>query len=251
MPKKEQYPEITFGAIWKNLSAVGCSKNAKSKNGLTYLPWNEAWALLMNHYPEATFAYLDNEVYADGSVSVVCQVEIHGLVRSMWLPVMNYANKTIPNPSSRDISDNKMRCLVKTIGLFGLGFHIYRGQTQPEDMIDDTVVEQVASKKTKPSPALAEHNNAGPTSFLPIEPKEDKDDEPHLKWTPEGAQYWVDQMIAVAKKMMKSPDDLRSQWQANKKVIDFLTTFHPSAYASLKDQFTALSKSLKKEETNE
>jgi len=243
MPKKEQYPEITFGAIWSNLYDVDCSNVAKAKNKLSYLPWNEAWALLMNHYPEATFAFLDNETYLDGTVSVVCQVEIHGLTRQMWLPCMNYANKTITNPSSRDISDNKMRCLVKTIAMFGLGFHIYQGKTQPEDMIDDVITEEVYSKKTKPSPA--------PAPPKPIEPKEDKDDEPHLKWTPEGAQYWVDQMIAVAKKMMKSPDDLRSQWQANKKVIDFLTTFHPSAYASLKDQFTALSKSLKKEETNE
>ena len=65
MPKKEQYPNITYGAIWKNLSQVDCSENAKSKNGLTYLAWNEAWALLMEHYPESSFAYLDNEVYPD------------------------------------------------------------------------------------------------------------------------------------------------------------------------------------------
>ena len=242
MSKKEQYPEITFGAIWKNLNAVDCSKNAKSKNGLTYLAWNEAWALLMDNYPESSFAYLDNEVYADGSVSVVCQVEIHGLVRKMWLPVMNYANKIIPNPSSRDISDNKMRCLVKTIALFGLGFHIYRGKTQPEDMIDDVIAEQVQSKPTKAPPVA----KAEPAPVVKAEPEEI-----YLNWKEGDAQFWVDQMIEVAKKMMTSPNDLRSQWQANKKTIDHLTTNHPDAYTSLKDQFTELSKTLKEKEKDD
>tara|TARA_R110000751_G_scaffold137601_1_gene241052 strand:- start:576 stop:1316 length:741 start_codon:yes stop_codon:yes gene_type:complete len=245
MSKKEQYPEITFGAIWKNLNAVDCSKNAKSKNGLTYLAWNEAWALLMDNYPESSFAYLDNEVYADGSVSVVCQVEIHGLVRKMWLPVMNYANKIIPNPSSRDISDNKMRCLVKTIALFGLGFHIYRGKTQPEDMIDDVIAEQVQSKPTK-APKAPPVAKAEPAPVVKAEPEEI-----YLNWKEGDAQFWVDQMIEVAKKMMTSPNDLRSQWQANKKTIDHLTTNHPDAYTSLKDQFTELSKTLKEKEKDD
>jgi|TARA_R110000772_G_scaffold116779_1_gene221959 hypothetical protein len=252
MPKKEQYPNITYGAIWKNLSQVDCSENAKSKNGLTYLAWNEAWALLMEHYPESSFAYLDNEVYPDGSVSVVCQVEIHGLTRRMWLPVMNYANKTIPNPSSRDISDNKMRCLVKTIGLFGLGFHIYRGQSQPEDMIDDVIAEQVVSKPTKAktvtksNPPVAKKEPAKAVA----DPIAD-DAESYLTWKDSDAHYWVDQMIEVATKMIESPDGLRSQWQANKKTIDHLTTNHPDAYNMLKVKFTALSKSLEKEEGND
>lgn len=260
MSNKKSDPDITFGDIWKKLSNVPCGDNAKSKNNLTYLPWNEAWALLMEHYPEATFAYLDNEVYADGSVSVVCQVEIHGLVRQMWLPVMNYANKTIPNPSSRDISDNKMRCLVKTIGLFGLGFHIYRGQTQPEDMFDDDSSQQVTQKAT--APAVAKKTNKksvvvtgkvaeGVKKEAQDKSKEaqDKSDaEFYLSWTDDDAQVWVDKMFAVAEKFAESPDGARSQWQANKKTIDHLTTNHPKAYESLKDKFTKLSKELKTKE---
>jgi hypothetical protein len=256
MPKKEQYPDITYGAIWKNLSKVDCSENAKSKNGLTYLAWNEAWALLMEHYPESSFAYLDNEVYPDGSVSVVCQVEIHGLTRRMWLPVMNYANKTIPNPSSRDISDNKMRCLVKTIGLFGLGFHIYRGQTQPEDMFEDDSSQQVQKKTT--APAVVQKTNkksvvvTGKVAEGGKKEAQDKSDaEFYLSWTDDDAQVWVDKMFEVAEKFAESPDGARSQWQANKKTIDHLTTNHPDAYNMLKVKFTALSKSLEKEEGND
>ena len=255
MPKKEQYPEITYGAIWKNLSQVDCSENAKSKNGLTYLAWNEAWALLMEHYPESTFAYLDNEVYQDGSVSVVCQVEIHGLTRRMWLPVMNYANKTIPNPSSRDISDNKMRCLVKTIGLFGLGFHIYRGQTQPEDMFEDDSSQQVQKKTT--APAVVQKTNKKSVAVtgkvaegVKKEAQDKSDAEFYLSWTDDDAQVWVDKMFEVAEKFVESPDGARSQWQANKKTIDHLTTNHPKAYASLKEKFTNLSNKLKTQEGN-
>mgnify|MGYP000445084458 FL=1 len=260
MPKKEQYPEITYKAIWKNLSEVDCSKNAKSKNGLTYLAWNEAWALLMENYPESTFAYLDNEVYADGSVSVVCQVEIHGLTRRMWLPVMNYANKTIPNPSSRDISDNKMRCLVKTIGLFGLGFHIYRGQTQPEDMFEDDSSQQVKANSTTGTQNTAVgHKKTNKKSVnvtgkvaegVKKEAQDKSDAEFYLSWTDDDAQVWVDKMFEVAEKFAESPNGARSQWQANKKTIDHLTTNHPKAYASLKEKFTNLSNKLKTQEGN-
>jgi hypothetical protein len=267
MPKKEQYPEITYGAIWKNLSQVDCSKHAKNKNNLTYLAWNEAWALLMEHYPESTFVYLDNEVYPDGSVSVVCQVEIHGLTRRMWLPVMNYANKTIPNPSSRDISDNKMRCLVKTIGLFGLGFHIYRGQTQPEDMFEDDSPDmyeydspqQVTKKATAPavvkktnkkSVAVTDKVAEGVKKEAQEEAQEKADAEFYLSWTDDDAQVWVDKMFEVAEKFAESPDGARSQWQANKKTIDHLTINHPKAYESLKEKFTNLSNKLKTQEGN-
>ena len=249
--------KITYGDIWKKLSEVDCSKNAKSKNNLTYLAWNEAWALLMEYYPEATFAFLDNEVYPDGSVSVVCQVEIHGLTRRMWLPCMNYANKTIPNPSSRDVSDNKMRCLVKTIGLFGLGFHIYRGQTQPEDMFDDDSLKQVASNPKPSAVASGVKQKTNKKSVtvtgevaqgVKAEAQVSSDEEFYRSWTDDEAQVWVDKMFEVAQKFAETPDGARSQWQANKKTIDHLTANHPKAYASLKEKFTKLSNKLKTKE---
>ena len=254
MVTKKEQTELSFGSIWEKLNKVDCSKVSKSKNNLTYLAWNESWALLMEHYPEATFAYMDNEVYSDGSVSVVCQVEIHGFVRRMWLPVMNYANKVIPSPSSREISDNKMRCLVKTIALFGLGFHIYRGKTQPEDMIDDPLPVTTRSVPHTQGPPPAPKGVATPAA-KPVpaaEPAPENPDELYLQWGSDEAQVWVDQMIAVAKEMMKTPDDLRHQWHANKKTIDYLTTTFPDVYASLRNQFTELATSLTpKEETNE
>ena len=265
MTKKDQKPDITFGHIWKKLNSVSCAELAKEKNNLTYLPWNEAWHLLMSHYPDATFGFLDNEVYPDGSVSVVCQVEIHGFVRRMWLPVMNYSNKVVINPSSRDISDNKMRCLVKTIAMFGLGFHIYRGQVQPEDMFDDSSPEQV--KGNKNTTTTGSQNTAvghKPTNKKSVnvtkevadkmtEEKKKKDEEEfYLSWTDDDAQFWVDKMVEVAKKFPESEGGLRNQWSANKKTIAHLTENHKDAYESLKNQFTEIRNSLnEKKEGND
>ena len=76
------------------------------------------------------------------------------------------------------------------------------------------------------------------------------DEEFYLSWTDDDAQVWVDKMFEVAEKFAESPDGARSQWQANKKTIDHLTTNHPKAYESLKEKFTNLSNKLKTKEGN-
>jgi hypothetical protein len=59
---------------------------------------------------------------------------------------MDYKNNAIPSPNSRQISDNKMRCLVKCIGMFGLGHYIYAGEDLPQDVAQ----KEVAPKKPTP-----------------------------------------------------------------------------------------------------
>ena len=49
----------------------------------------------------------------------------------MWLPVMDYNNNSIEGPTTRDISDSRMRCLVKCLGLFGLGVQLYAKSDLP------------------------------------------------------------------------------------------------------------------------
>lgn len=117
----------TYTDIWNTLSNVDVSHLTEDKNNLTYLSWAKAWGVLMEYYPEATYMFYDNTIEADGSVTVHCSVTIKDACRTMWLPVMNYANKAVPNPSSKDVSDNKMRCFVKCLAMFGLGHNIYTG----------------------------------------------------------------------------------------------------------------------------
>jgi hypothetical protein len=49
------------------------------------------------------------------------------------MPVLNNTNKAIPNPNAMDVNTAMMRCLVKTISLFGIGLYIYAGEDLPEE----------------------------------------------------------------------------------------------------------------------
>ena len=63
--------------------------------------------------------------------------------RHMWLPVMDHRNNAVQHPTTRQVSDTRMRCLVKAIAMFGLGFYIYAGEDLPEKTeVDNTPVTQ-------------------------------------------------------------------------------------------------------------
>lgn len=135
--------EITYEEIWEKLSKVSVKDHVEEKMGLSYLSWAWAWGVLMEHYPQAEYRFseyfggenttpgLDVMRYPDRSGSVECTITIGTCRRSMWLPVMDHRNNAIPDPSSRQISDSKMRCLVKTIAMFGLGHYLYAGEDLP------------------------------------------------------------------------------------------------------------------------
>jgi hypothetical protein len=119
-------------SVFAKLSKIDVSKHIEKKGQLSYLSWAWAWGVLMEHYPESTYAFGDNEIHADGSVTVHCWLSVEHISRPMWLPVMDNRNKSIQNPTSRDISDAKMRCLVKAIAMHGLGHYIYAGEDLPK-----------------------------------------------------------------------------------------------------------------------
>lgn len=120
-----------FATIYSTLSQVDLSKLTEKKMGLTYLSWANAWDVMMAHYPAATFQTLPSETFSDGTVEVWVEVTVCDYSRRMWLPVMDNRNNAIPNPSSRAVSDARMRCLVKCLSLFGLGLYIYQGEDLP------------------------------------------------------------------------------------------------------------------------
>jgi hypothetical protein len=120
--------------VWADLSAINVNEHVQKKGNLSYLSWTWAWSTLMSKYPESYYV-LDDRTKEDGSVMVECVLTIHEgdevATRTMWLPVMDHKNKAIINPTSRDISDARMRCLVKCLAMFGLGFYIYAGEDIP------------------------------------------------------------------------------------------------------------------------
>tara|TARA_R100001143_G_C3343023_1_gene125283 strand:+ start:185 stop:907 length:723 start_codon:yes stop_codon:yes gene_type:complete len=150
---------LDAGSIWTALSKIDCTGKTMDKGGLTYLPWNQAVTYMMDHYPDYTVKWhgttdennvtRDVTYYEGGTAMVNCTVTIGEVKRECWLPVMDYKNKAIAHPSSRDISDSKQRCLVKCFALFGLGIYIYRGDAVPEEATPVTPVTSVTPPKKK------------------------------------------------------------------------------------------------------
>ena len=120
--------------VWADLSAINVNDHVQKKANLSYLSWTWAWSTLMSKYPESYYVFNDC-TQEDDSVMVECVLTIHEgeevATRTMWLPVMDHRNKAIILPNARDISDARMRCLVKCMAMFGLGFYIYAGEDIP------------------------------------------------------------------------------------------------------------------------
>jgi hypothetical protein len=119
-------------SVWKTLSSIDVNQHTERKGQFTYLSWTWGWATLMEHYPESTYEFLPNEIHNDESVTVHCKMTVEGISHTMWLAVMDNKNRAIKNPSATDIANNKMRCLVKALAMFGLGHYIYAGESVPK-----------------------------------------------------------------------------------------------------------------------
>ena len=151
----------TYASVWQTLSAIDCSDKAEKKNGLTYLSWAWAWGILMEHYPEATYQFLNEEWDSEGRATVWCKVAIGELERLMWLPVMDYKNKAIVKPDTRAVSDTRMRCLTKCLAMYGLGHYIYAGEDLPAQT--ETAEEATPEPKKAAKPAPEPASNADDT----------------------------------------------------------------------------------------
>lgn len=133
-----------FSEIWKTLSTLDLKDKIEKKMNLNYLSWANAWGVMMEYYPNSTFKPLPDVRLENGTVEVWCLVNVDGHERTMWLPVMNHKNMAITNPTSREISDARMRCLVKCLAMFGLGLYLYQGEDLPTNRVE-----------TEPKPAPA------------------------------------------------------------------------------------------------
>lgn len=137
----------------------------KESNGVTlsYLKWSRAWALAKKEDPNANFKiieFIDTDgisrpYFNDPKLGylVATEVTISGLTHRMYLPVMDYQNRamkseayTIPtknkdivvNPATMfDWNTAIMRCLVKTIAMFGIGLYVYDGEDAPENEVKE------------------------------------------------------------------------------------------------------------------
>ena len=163
-------------SVWKTLSSINVNDHTKQKGDLTYLSWAWAWSTLMEHYPDSSYTYSPPSFLENGTCEVNVSVTVKEKTHSMWLPCMDNRNKSLVNPSSRDISDARMRCLVKAIAMHGLGAYIYAGEDLPQ-AVQNAVVSEEQAKEIK---GLIEEHGVDVKVFLK-----------HFKATS------VDEMLAV------------------------------------------------------
>ena len=141
--------EITREDIYKVLFAKDVNAHVEKKGNLTFLSWTWAVGYLMETFPNSTYYFKDDKVFADGSMEVSVILTIEGHEYLMWLPVMDNMHNAIPTPSATDINKARMRCLTKAIAMAGLGFSVYSGEDLPQtenDAYNPVIPEQKAPR---------------------------------------------------------------------------------------------------------
>lgn len=117
---------------FKELRTINVNEHTERKGKFTYLSWTWAVDQLLQEDPMATWSF-GEPIYFAESLMVFCTVNAMGKSMTCQMPVLNHQNKAIPNPNAMDVNTAMMRCLVKTISLFGIGLYIYAGEDLPDE----------------------------------------------------------------------------------------------------------------------
>jgi hypothetical protein len=247
--------KLTFGEIWKVLAKEDVSKYTQEKGKLTYLSWARAWILLMKHYPESEYSFHDFDglpfrTLPDGTAEVVTSLNIDGRVRSMALPIMDYKNNAVVNPSATQVNNNRMRCLVKNIAMFGLGMSVY-ASLEPEDLAVDPE-EGLPDEKHDVKPA---GKKSAKKTKKKVRPKSDMPEAKEMEsLIPENPDLdWAETFVEACIDMMNTEDTkegLRELWKNNEEQIGLLKAKFPEQKAELEGVFVAKAKSIAEEEKN-
>ena len=136
---KKPKTKLTKEQVMKTFSElrlINVNEHTEKKGRFTYLSWTWAVDQLLQNDPTATWTFGDS-VYFNESVMVFCTVIAMGKSMTCQMPVIDSRNKAISNPNAMDVNTAMMRCLVKTISLFGIGLYIYAGEDLPyEEPVD-------------------------------------------------------------------------------------------------------------------
>jgi hypothetical protein len=168
----------------------------------------------------------------------------------MWLPVMDFRNKAVVNPSSVDINKAKMRCLTKCFSQFGLGHYIYAGDDTPsEPEPSDKTVSEIKPAHKQPPKQEDPAEQADPGADF-----NDEDSATEVadlmvnlaKTHTSSVKSLADLMVNLAKTHTSSVKSLAEFWKKNKKVIDKLDNDFPEQYQRVKSAFTEMKKEISK-----
>lgn len=120
---------------FQTFNEVDIASKIKEKNGLKYLPWNEAWVIAKTLYPSMRYQITktpDGQLYwTDGKTAYVeTSVTINDETITQTLAVMDYKNSAIPleKLTYADVNKSIQRCLTKNLAMFGLGLSLWSGE---------------------------------------------------------------------------------------------------------------------------
>lgn len=175
--EKPEHPiikaENSISEKFNQLVSLNVNDRTESKNGLTYLSWSNAWLKFKKVYPNATYKVIKNPqtglpYFVDPEIGIMVFTEVtaDSLTYSMWLPVMDGANramkirpytyqvwnkttkqyesKNVEAATMFDINKAIMRCLAKNLAMFGLGLYLYNGEDMPESMEETEAFQQIS-----------------------------------------------------------------------------------------------------------
>lgn len=122
----------------------------KDFKGLSYLSWATAYQLMMENDPTATYDVLEDAdgipLFSRGNIHFVkTSVTMFGQTKKMQLPVMDNKHNAVDAPTSRQVSDCIMRCLVKNIAMFGIGLRVFRKEGLDEYNADQGQMNIIAA----------------------------------------------------------------------------------------------------------
>ena len=174
--------------VWEDLSSIdltGYTKTLTHAGNATYLSWSNAWTLLMQRYSHSTDEY-EIVRFDDGTVEVHCTVTVSNgeddFTRTMFLPCMNSKNHAIPNPDSRQLSDTKQRCFVKTLAKFGLGIQLYASDGIPKlEKAENILVGNISEEDATHLTELLKQSESDVPAFLKFMKVESLADLPKAK----------------------------------------------------------------------
>mgnify|MGYP003349061679 CR=1 FL=1 len=112
-----------------SLLKLNVNEHTEKKQNLTYLSWAWAWQEALKADPKASFkvhTFTTDQCGAspvmdiNGTAMVWVDVTLCGTTRTGFLPVMDHRNKPVPEPDAFQVNTALMRCMTKTLALFGL-----------------------------------------------------------------------------------------------------------------------------------
>ena len=234
MEKKEVKKEDK--EVFKTLREINVTGYVEEKNGLKYLSWAYAWQKVMELYPNAVYEIerFDNKPYLYDEITgymVFTKMNIEGIEREMWLPVMDSNNKAmldhdytydtkykkgikVEAATMFDINKTIMRCLVKNLAMYGLGLALYSGEDLPEEELTEEQLKERANAYV-----FSKGKHAGKTIKEIAE-----EDEGYLQWCLDnGKDERIKEYIESITKLRRTeiPTDEEQQ-----EIFDYLNRFN-------------------------